>query len=109
MPQALPIQPNHYTFPLSFLLIQTAGIMADFGPQFLHYSQNFVALTNRYSWAQFHLAVLDQFKRGKSTLLNALTGKPIPPFGTKPLADTVKRRSLEALPKPSVWPTAWRR
>ena len=70
---------------LSDLLGKTAGIMSDLDPQFLHYRQKLNDLASRYSEGRFHLAVLGQFKRGKSTLLNALTGGPLLPVGVVPL------------------------
>jgi ribosome biogenesis GTPase A len=42
-------------------------------------------LQERLSAERFHLAVLGQFKRGKSTLLNALLGEPLLPTGVVPL------------------------
>ncbi len=35
--------------------------------------------------SRFHLAVMGQFKRGKSTLINALLGEPVLPTGVLPL------------------------
>jgi GTP-binding protein EngB required for normal cell division len=43
------------------------------------------ALRDRLSTGQFHLAVLGQFKRGKSTLINALLGAEILPSGVLPV------------------------
>ncbi|MGD9975119.1 MAG: dynamin family protein [Desulfatirhabdiaceae bacterium] len=43
------------------------------------------ALRDRLLEGRFHLAVLGQFKRGKSTLLNALVGEPILPVSVIPL------------------------
>jgi tRNA U34 5-carboxymethylaminomethyl modifying GTPase MnmE/TrmE len=42
-------------------------------------------LQGRLTEERFHLAVLGQFKRGKSTLLNALIGEPLLPTGVVPL------------------------
>ena len=70
---------------LSDLLGKTAGIIAGLGPQFLHYHRKLNDLASRFCEGRFHLAVLGQFKRGKSTLLNALTGEPILPVGVVPL------------------------
>jgi len=42
-------------------------------------------LQKRLAEERFHLAVLGQFKRGKSTLLNALLGEPVLPTGVVPL------------------------
>lgn len=78
--------PSYFQNPrLSSLLSKAAGIISDIGPQFSHYSQKLNDLSSRYSEGRFHLAVLGQFKRGKSTLLNALTGEPILPIGVVPL------------------------
>ena len=41
-------------------------------------------LQERLAEERFHLAVLGQFKRGKSTLLNALLGEPLLPAGVLP-------------------------
>lgn len=38
---------------------------------------------------QFTLALLGQFKRGKSTLLNALLGRPVSPVDVAPLTSTI--------------------
>jgi GTP-binding protein EngB required for normal cell division len=75
----------HQTPQLSDLLDKAAGTISGLGPQFLHYSQKLNDLASRYSEGRFHLAVLGQFKRGKSTLLNALTGEPLLPVGVIPL------------------------
>ncbi|MCZ7567399.1 MAG: dynamin family protein [Ardenticatenaceae bacterium] len=42
-------------------------------------------LRERLEEGRFHLAVLGQFKRGKSTLLNALLGEPFLPMAVVPL------------------------
>jgi len=42
-------------------------------------------LQDRFSGGRFHLAVLGQFKRGKSTLLNALLGEALVPSGLAPV------------------------
>ncbi|MBE2201324.1 MAG: dynamin family protein [Anaerolinea sp.] len=43
------------------------------------------ALQGRLTTGRFHLAVLGQFKRGKSTLLNAFLGEPLLPTGIVPV------------------------
>ena len=73
---------------LSGLLGQTVRSVSNVGPQFAHYSGKLNALASRYAEGRFHLAVLGQFKRGKSTLLNALVGEPILPVGVVPLTAT---------------------
>ncbi len=85
MTQAAPSLFCRQASRLSDLLGKTAGIISGLGPQFLHYSRKLNDLASRYSEGRFHLAVLGQFKRGKSTLLNALTGEPILPVGVVPL------------------------
>ena len=71
--------------PLASLLGKAAVTVSEIGPPFVHYARKLTDLNNRLSDGRFHLAVLGQFKRGKSTLLNALTGQPILPVGVIPL------------------------
>jgi GTP-binding protein EngB required for normal cell division len=71
--------------PLAIVLARAADRVAELGPEFVHYSLKLTDLGNRFSEGRFHLAVLGQFKRGKSTLLNALTGEPVLPVGVVPL------------------------
>ncbi|MCL4445529.1 MAG: dynamin family protein [Actinobacteria bacterium] len=42
-------------------------------------------LVERIATERFHIAVLGEFKRGKSTLVNALIGQPLLPTGVAPL------------------------
>jgi hypothetical protein len=58
------------------------------------------ALRERLLGERFQLAVLGQFKRGKSTLINALLGAPILPTGIVPL--TAVPTFISWGPKPSV-------
>jgi GTP-binding protein EngB required for normal cell division len=85
MTQSAPSPFCRQTPQLSDLLGKTSGIISGLGPQFLNHSQKLNDLASRYCEGRFHLAVLGQFKRGKSTLLNALTGVPILPVGVVPL------------------------
>jgi hypothetical protein len=57
---------------LSGLLEQTVAMVAKLGNEFDHYRCKLNELNSRYAEDGFHLAVLGQFKRGNSTLLNAL-------------------------------------
>ena len=86
MPRAAAPSPfrNECT-PLAAMLEKTADTVSKIGPQFIHYGSKLNDLSNRFSEGRFHLAVLGQFKRGKSTLLNALMGEPILPVGVVPL------------------------
>ncbi|MGD8724073.1 MAG: dynamin family protein, partial [Desulfobacterales bacterium] len=85
--------------PLADLLEKTAAATAGLGPQFDHYCSKLTELSNRFSEGRFHLAVLGQFKRGKSTLLNALTGVPILPVGVVPLTAAPTFIQYGAAPK----------
>ena len=71
--------------PLETLLGKAADAVSEIGPEFLHHAGRLNDLGQRFSEGRFHLAVLGQFKRGKSTLLNALTGDPVLPVGVVPL------------------------
>ena len=55
------------------------------GPEFGGELAKLSALKERLEEGRFHLAVLGQFKRGKSTLLNALIGEAILPTSVVPL------------------------
>jgi len=55
------------------------------GRDFEHEAKKLSALKNRLLDRRFHLAVIGQFKRGKSTLLNALISEPILPVSVIPL------------------------
>ncbi len=67
------------------LLERAAAMVADLGPEYDHGRRRLLVLKDRLIQGRFHLAVLGQFKRGKSTLLNALTGEAILPVGVVPL------------------------
>jgi GTP-binding protein EngB required for normal cell division len=71
--------------PIADLLGKAIDTVSQIGPQFVHYGRKLNDLSDRLSDGRFHLPVLGQFKRGKSTLLNALTGEPILPVGVVPL------------------------
>lgn len=85
MPQAANALFRHQSPKLSDLLEKSSHTISRIGPQFGHYSRRLNDLSSRYMEGRFHLAVLGQFKRGKSTLLNALTGEPLLPVGVVPL------------------------
>ncbi len=70
---------------VQLLLEQTIGQLERLGGDFSTESGNMVTLEKRLSEGRFHLAVLGQFKRGKSTLLNALLGEAVLPTAVVPL------------------------
>jgi len=55
------------------------------GTQFSASTDKLRRLEERLTQGRFNLAVLGQFKRGKSTLLNALLGEPVLPTSVVPL------------------------
>ena len=59
--------------------------VAQLGGEFNTAGQKLQSLRNRLTEERFHLAVLGQFKRGKSTLLNALLGQTLLPMSVVPL------------------------
>ena len=69
---------------LAALLGKAVDTVSKSGPEFVRYSRMLNDLSAA-SEGRFHLAVLGQFKRGKSTLLNALIGESILPVGVVPL------------------------
>ena len=66
-------------------LEQARAIVADLGEDFSSYSAEFETVRQRLGEERFHLAVLGQFKRGKSTLLNALLGDDLLPTDILPV------------------------
>jgi GTP-binding protein EngB required for normal cell division len=71
--------------PLEPILEKALKTLQDLGPDFKHHHRRISDLKDRFTHGLFHLAVLGQFKRGKSTLLNALSGESILPMGVLPL------------------------
>jgi len=55
------------------------------GPEFTRDAEKLLFLRKRLEEGRFHLAVLGQFKRGKSTLLNAFLGEALLPTSVVPL------------------------
>ncbi|RME40841.1 MAG: Dynamin family protein [Caldilineae bacterium] len=70
---------------LPSLLGQAIEQVAQLGEEFHSTGQKLQDLRTRLAEERFHLAVLGQFKRGKSTLLNALLGQPVLPTSVVPL------------------------
>lgn len=81
-------------------LQRAVGAVADLGADFNHHQRRLADLADRVAEGRFHLAVLGQFKRGKSTLLNALVGEDILPVGVVPL--TAAPTFIEYGPRPGV-------
>jgi ribosome biogenesis GTPase A len=67
------------------LLDKGVSLVSSLGPDFEHEAKRMTAMKDRLRDGRFHLAVLGQFKRGKSTLLNALISEPILPVSVIPL------------------------
>jgi len=59
--------------------------LAGLGDEFKSELSSLAALRDRLEQGRFHLAVLGQFKRGKSTLLNALLGESVLPTAVIPV------------------------
>lgn len=70
---------------LQLLLGEATRILDELGPDFSPDKEKLVSLRLRLEEGRFHLAVLGQFKRGKSTLLNALVGEALLPTSVVPL------------------------
>jgi GTP-binding protein EngB required for normal cell division len=69
------------------VLRQFAGVAAALGAD--HVPREAAALAERLSEGRFFVACVGQFKRGKSTLLNALVGDPVLPTGVVPVTTVV--------------------
>jgi GTPase Era involved in 16S rRNA processing len=55
----------------------------------LEIASDALALAKRLGEGRFYVACLGQFKRGKSTLLNALIGEPVLPTGVAPVTSVI--------------------
>ncbi len=75
----------HMEQGLSVNLEEVLQLIGNLGKDFSREREMVVELKGRLSQGTFHLAVLGQFKRGKSTFLNALLGKEILPTSVVPL------------------------
>ena len=67
------------------LLDTGVNLVSGLGPDFNHEASKLSGLKDRLTDGRFHLTLLGQFKRGKSTLLNALISEPILPVSVIPL------------------------
>ncbi len=80
--------PNGVVTPqaeLGQVLERALRVLADVGPALGAHRGHIADLLERLDAGRFHLAVLGQFKRGKSTLLNALLGEALLPTSVVPL------------------------
>jgi hypothetical protein len=67
----------------AFRLLRLASLGEELGAQYI--ADDGRALAARVSEGRFYLACIGQFKRGKSTLINALIGDPVLPVGFIPV------------------------
>jgi len=83
------ISPAPSTIPgsadLRSLLDAASHVISGLGPAFQQERSRLAALSERLTGRQLNLAVLGQFKRGKSTLLNAFLGDSVLPTSVVPL------------------------
>jgi Dynamin family len=70
---------------LALLLTRAEGYLRELWPERMGYAAQFGELAVRLAEHRLQIAVLGQFKRGKSTFLNALLGEPLLPTGVLPL------------------------
>jgi len=70
---------------LGTLLASVGELFAEAGSDLTAEQQRFSEIEARFVESRFHLAVLGQFKRGKSTFLNALLGENLLPSSVVPL------------------------
>lgn len=70
---------------LKVLIGEAVKTVQGLGPEFTGDAEKLLFLKERLEEGRFHLAVLGQFKRGKSTLLNAFLGEALLPTSVVPL------------------------
>lgn len=78
-------QVSRSSIDFQLLLGQGVKKAQDLGTEFSLDCEKLLALRTRMEEGRFHLAVLGQFKRGKSTLLNSFLGQPLLPTSVVPL------------------------
>ena len=83
--QSSPTSPDSVLRDLPALMNKGITILRDLGPAMEQKEKTLTGLRDRLAEGRFQLAVLGQFKRGKSTLLNALLGEDILPSSVIPL------------------------
>ncbi len=81
------LRPRHTLLPptLLALLDRSAEILSGLGEGYEECLRGLGALRGRLEQGRLHLPVLGQFRRGKSTLLNALLGEPVLPTSVGPV------------------------
>lgn len=79
------IQINATSHRLTQTLLDLINLIEQMGSEYELYKTKLEEIAQRYSQGKIHLAVLGQFKRGKSSLLNALLGAPLLPTAVIPL------------------------
>ncbi|MFH1991843.1 MAG: dynamin family protein [Pseudomonadota bacterium] len=84
---------------LIFVLNEATNLVSGLGSAFKHEAKKLSVLKSRLVDGRFHLAVLGQFKRGKSTLLNALVAEPILPVSVIPLTAVPTFIQFGAVPR----------
>lgn len=73
--------------PLNELLRELEGLLREAGESGL--ADEAEALSRKQRENRFHVVVMGEFKRGKSTLINALIGQPLLPVAAVPLTSVV--------------------
>jgi len=76
---------NQFGTALISSLAAIANALDGFGSEFSAEKHRLSDIQDRFTKSRFHLAVLGQFKRGKSTFLNALLGEKLLPSAVVPL------------------------
>jgi GTP-binding protein EngB required for normal cell division len=76
---------NQAGIALCSLLAKIDSALDGFGNEFNVEKHRISDINDRFTKSRFHLAVLGQFKRGKSTFLNALLGEKLLPSAVIPL------------------------
>ncbi len=80
-----PEQDSRASIDFQLLLGEALRIVDCLGGPFSGGTERLLSLRTRMEEGRFHLAVLGQFKRGKSTLLNAFLGEALLPTSVVPL------------------------
>ncbi len=99
-------KPEH--LPASSALLRLAELATELGSDDI--ARIVIAVADRVSEGQFYVACVGQFKRGKSTLLNALVGHSVLPAGVIPVTSvpTIIRYGERLAARVRIRDTGWK-
>ena len=81
------------------MIMEDKEISGVLGSDFIEELKSWDAIVEKRSSEPFTLVILGEFKRGKSTIINALLGKELAPSNVSPETYTINEISYDPIPK----------